>query len=259
MNGNTDACPTGSLIREAFLHVFECVQVSVTYSYLCPLALEKAYATSFLRCLLDFVDGVMGARGVSALLCLHSLLSYRTRYARLSQAPGTPGQTFTGIGWGHFSNDTCRKIHMHPRTMWLRTLTVKSCIKSCVWLEPHFLQTQVAHKPHSNKSCILKMAPNTARGGLNCTAFALPKCFFTFWFLKQFCDIHKVKFRLHSTCHIVPDCCHGFCRRGTLHKSRPQVKAAPKSWKIAHKPRLLYTTLWYAYPWHNADLEMNTI
>ena len=44
----------------------------------------------------------------------------------------------------------------------------------------------------------------------------------------------------------VPDRFYGFWRLKILHKSRTWIEAAPKSWKIAHKPRLLYTTLRYA-------------
>ena len=61
------------------------------------------------------------------------------------------------------------------------------------------------------------------------------------YILKQFCDIHKSSFAFtvhHGTCNIMPDCLHGFCRLRTLHVSRTWIDAAPKNWKVAHKPRL---------------------
>ena len=65
------------------------------------------------------------------------------------------------------------------------------------------------------------------------------------YILKQFCDIHKVEFRFRCTRHIIPDCFRGLCRLGKVHISRLRIQAAPKTWKIAHKPQLLYATLRY--------------
>ena len=59
---------------------------------------------------------------------------------------------------------------------------------------------------------------------------------------------HSLRFTIH-----VPDRFARFCRLRTLHLSRSRTKAAtwietaPKSWKIAQKPPLLYTTLQYVW------------
>ena len=70
----------------------------------------------------------------------------------------------------------------------------------------HFLQTQVAHKPHSNWSPDLKMAAqyHLGRVKLNSTALCMPNI------CLQICDIHVIKFRFYCSCHIVPDCFHRF-------------------------------------------------
>ena len=69
--------------------------------------------------------------------------------------------------------------------------------------------------------------------------------------LKQFWDIHKVRFRFHITCHIVPHYFHGVWRLRKwpeLHKSRPRkhrtwIKVAVKVKKL-HLSRGFYTWLY---------------
>ena len=76
----------------------------------------------------------------------------------------------------------------------------KVMYKSRTWLEatleyrPHFLQTQVAHKPHSNRAPrIQNGGPIIVNAGLHAKMLVS--------ILKLFWEIHRVKFRFHCTCH----------------------------------------------------------
>ena len=95
--------------------------------------------------------------------------------------------------------------------------TVKSCIKAALDQKPHFLQTEVAHKPHSNRSHKFENGdPISSMLGQILPLFACQNVYI----LNRFCDIHKVKFSFHCTCYIVPDCFHGFFKFKTLHINR---------------------------------------
>ena len=125
----------------------------------------------------------------------------------------------------------------HPPPQKKKKSTVKLFIEAALELKPHFLQTQVAHKPHSNKS-----RSSCRRCRTKSYHFSHAKMFVFFWTNSQ----HLQGKVTRSFC-MFWTALHGFCRLRTLHmppsnKSRSWIEATPKSWKIAHKSRLLYTT-----------------
>ena len=123
------------------------------------------------------------------------------------------------------------------------TTTVKLCRKAALDWNPHFLRIQVAHQPHSYRSCSSKKRPSVVNVGLNPSAFSHAKCLLTFE-----TNLEQSQCQVSLSFLHLPDRFYGFCRPRILHISRPQLKAAleqkphPKVKKIAHKPRLLYTT-----------------
>ena len=102
---------------------------------------------------------------------------------------------------------------VHAQFHWLAYRKV--VYKSRTWIEAaleyklHFLQTQIAHKPHSKRSLFLKMAALYRPCRAKFYHILQAKMFYI---LKQFCDIHKFKVRscFPITCHITPYCFHGF-------------------------------------------------
>ena len=124
--------------------------------------------------------------------------------------------------------------------------------KSRTWLEaaleqkPHFLRTQVAHKPHSYRSRSSKTVPWCCRCRTKSFRFSHAKCLFTFE--NFFWNNRNLKFHFHFTCarpllRLLQT--QDFANKPPSHKSGTWIEAAPKSWKIAHMLRLFYTTLRY--------------
>ena len=145
---------------------------------------------------------------------------------------------------GRYLEKREREMHALRKSIFLHIPKVVYNYKAALDWNPHFLQTQVVRKPHSIKI-------HSSGKAAQCPWKRTMSCRFSHAKMFAYIASNFVTFA-SSNCTFfvrVPGCFYEFSQTQNIAYKPPSIKswtwteAAPKSWKITPKWRLLYTTI----------------